>query len=117
MWTRHIKHWQRILVAALIFSNGLNPIIFMEWVDLMNLCRDQAARRHFTALFRLFERGEYSRAVYAFDMTNGRYEYLDGSPAYYTNRSQRTTQTKNDEMNTTAPHTTERITDETTPQN
>ena len=48
----------------------------MEWADLLNLCNDGAARRHFEALFRLLPERNYT--LYAYNITNNRYEYLDG---------------------------------------
>jgi hypothetical protein len=50
--TRGISHWQRILVVTFCFVNGLNPAIFYEWAELMNLARDQSGVRHFHSLFR-----------------------------------------------------------------
>ena len=55
--TSNLNHYQRILVCTFVYVNGLNPEIFMEWVQLLNLARDPAAIRHFNALFRLFESG------------------------------------------------------------
>ena len=51
-WTKNVKHFDRIILSSFVFVNGLNPVIFLEWVELMGLCRDRAARNHFDALFR-----------------------------------------------------------------
>ena len=88
-WTQNNTHFKRILVSAFVYVNGLNPEIFMEWVELIGLARDRAALNHFRALFNLFERGSYSTSLYAFNITNNRYEYLDGSVRRYVNRAQR----------------------------
>ena len=45
-WTRNLYHFKRILVWTFIFVNGLNPIVFNEWMLLMNLCKHQAAINH-----------------------------------------------------------------------
>lgn len=87
-WRRNLQHFQRILVCTFVFVNGLNPIIFDEWMLLMNLCRDQAAINHVRNLFRLFESGRYYR-LYAYNVLQGHYEYLDGTPRVYQHRSNR----------------------------
>lgn len=52
-WTPDLRHFQRILIVTFAFVNGLNPVLCLEWVDVMHLARDRAARNHFHALFRL----------------------------------------------------------------
>lgn len=86
-WTPDLNHFKRIIISAFVYVNGLNPVIFLEWVNLLGLARDRAAHSHFRALFRLFEAGHYSRALYGFNVTNRRYEYLDGSVRQYCHRS------------------------------
>ena len=86
-WTHNLQHWDRILIAGFCYINGLNPIMLMEWADLMGLCRDGSARRRLEALYRLFESRNYR--LYAFNVTLGRYEYLDGSVRHYTHKSER----------------------------
>lgn len=51
-WTRFLRHWQRILICAFVYVNGLDPLLFMEWVTLKGLARDASAFNHFDALFR-----------------------------------------------------------------
>ena len=51
-WTKNMRHFQRILIATFVYVNGLNPVIFMEWADQLNLARDRSARNHFEALFK-----------------------------------------------------------------
>lgn len=51
-WTSGLAHFQRILICTFCFVNGLNPLVFYEWAELMNLARDAAAWRHFHCLFR-----------------------------------------------------------------
>lgn len=78
-WTKNLKHWERCLVSAFVYINGLNPVVFMEWANLFGLCRDRAAVCHFEALFRLYEAGRNYR-LYAWNVSTKRYEYLDGQP-------------------------------------
>ena len=86
-WTANLKHFDRIIVCAFVYVNGLNPCVFLEWAYLLNLGRDQSAYRHFEALFKLFENKNYN--LYAYNVTNNRYEYLDGSVRHYKHRSLR----------------------------
>lgn len=51
-WTRFLRHWQRILICAFVYVNGLDPLLFKEWVTLKGLARDASAFNHFDALFR-----------------------------------------------------------------
>ncbi len=52
-WSQHVKHWDKIMLATVFYVNGLNPEIFMEWADLMYMCRDGGANNHFRALFHI----------------------------------------------------------------
>ena len=87
-WTRNVKHFDRLLIAAFAYVNGLNPVVFMEWADLIQMCRDQAARNHFIAIFKLFEEGRNYR-LYAYNVTLNQYQYIDGSVHHYTHLSHR----------------------------
>ena len=87
-WTKHLEHWDRILICAFVYVNGLNPDIFLEWANLLELGRDRSAYRHFEALLRVqFPNTNY--ILYAWNVTNRRYEYLDGSVRRYVHASQR----------------------------
>ena len=81
-WSKNLKHWHRCLVSAFVYVNGLNPTVFMEWAELMGLYRDRSGMNHFQALFRLFESGKNYK-LYAWNISNRRFEYLDGRPCYY----------------------------------
>lgn len=86
-WTQHLKHFQRILISSFVYVNGLNPDLFIEWDRLIDLGGDESAYRHFIALFRLFENRRYN--LYAFNVSNTRYEYIDGTVRHYIHRSSR----------------------------
>ena len=88
-WTTKLTHFDRIIVCAFVYVNGLNPVVFFEWSELSELGRDRPARNHFRALFTYFENGNCSRSLYAFDVTNRRYEYLDRTVRRYVNRQNR----------------------------
>ena len=79
-WTRNLIYFQRCLVAAFVYVNGLNPEIFMEWADKQFLCRDKSAVNHFKYLFKAFL-GKTN--LYAYNVTNNRYEYIDDTVRIY----------------------------------
>ena len=37
-WTRNLNHFQRLLVCAFVIFNGLNRVVFDEWMILLRLC-------------------------------------------------------------------------------
>ena len=40
-----------------VFINGLSPDIFIEWCDIIGICRDNPAKEHMKYLFRNLEEG------------------------------------------------------------
>ena len=42
--TPGLKHWDKIMLVTFAFVNGLAPELLMEWVELMDLARDRAAK-------------------------------------------------------------------------
>ena len=81
-WKRNVNHFERRILAALIFYNGLNPSVFFEWADLIGLCRDAAAVCEFQSLFKVFKEGK-SYNMYAYVIVTGRNEYYDSSVKAY----------------------------------
>lgn len=61
-WSKNIKNYQRFRLAAFVYLNPLPHYMFFEWVDLMGLCRDTAARAHLKYLLKSFDEGKYSYA-------------------------------------------------------
>ena len=88
-WTRNLNHFQRILVCSFCWVNGLNPLVLMEWMELMNQLRDGAAVRHVRALFRIFEERHRNYNLYAYNVSQGYYQYIDGRIRHYVPRNQR----------------------------
>ena len=77
-WSRRLHHWGRIQVAAFVWVNGLNPEVFYEWCFLRTIfIPGSESRRHFINLFNYFEEGRQYN-LWAWNMSTGRYEYLDG---------------------------------------
>ena len=66
----------------------MNPEQFMDWARLMKLGRDEAAYRRFDYLFLTIPL-QKSQSLYAFNITTGRYEYINGEPRYYVHSSLR----------------------------
>jgi hypothetical protein len=77
-WSKNIKHFDRIILATFVYVNGLNPYIFLKWVDLSHMCRDAAARRHLSSLLDMFECGRYYK-LYGYNVLMRRTEWLDGN--------------------------------------
>ena len=87
-WIPGAKHFDRILLVTFVIVNGLNPEMFMDWARLIGLGNDEAAYRHFSALFKILPEKNYS-GLYAYNVTQNRYEYLDGRVRHYTHASKR----------------------------
>ena len=49
-WTRGLDHWERLKVAAFVFINGLEPTLFLEWVQLKGMADSPASLTHFEYL-------------------------------------------------------------------
>jgi hypothetical protein len=83
-WSRNVKYFSRAVLAAFVYINGLNPEIFIEWVELRKICRDKSAKNHFKALFSDFESGKYvgKHTLYGYNVAMGQYEYIDGCPCH-----------------------------------
>ena len=87
-WTKHLKHWDRLLISTFVYVNGLDPDIFLEWAHLLDLGRDASAYRHFEALLKtVFPDRTYN--MYAWNVTTGRYEYNDCTVRHYVHASRR----------------------------
>lgn len=83
-WSKNVKYFHRAVLAAFIYINGLNPDIFLEWVELRKICRDKSAYKHFKSLFSDFESGKYigKHKLYGYNVAMGEYQYIDGCPRH-----------------------------------
>ena len=63
-WTKNLCHWDMIVLIAFVEVNGLNPVIFFKWLDLLGCLKDADARRHIQYLFRAFNERKYARSLY-----------------------------------------------------
>ena len=87
--TKNLCHWERIVLTAFIEINGLNPVIYFEWLYLLGCLKDADARRHIQYLFRAFDEGKYACSLYGYNVAMNRYHYIDGSVRIYQNQAQR----------------------------
>jgi len=79
-WTRQLSPWERIRTAAFIWINGLNPEIFYDWCQLKAFfVRGSATHQHYEQLFSDFRHGRRYSMIWSWHVSNGRYEWLDGS--------------------------------------
>ena len=38
--TKNETHFNRFILCAFVYISGLNPEVFLEWADVVGLCRD-----------------------------------------------------------------------------
>ena len=88
-WYNHLDHFDRIIVTAFCFVNGLNPLVLLEFLFLVNKNRHPGEIYEVMTLFRAFEENPSKYKYYAFNTSYNRYEYIDGSVKPYTNYGMR----------------------------
>ena len=78
-WSPSVTHFNRLKLAAFVVVNGLHPEVFVEWVDLMGLTRDQSACKEFVSWLTELTTNRYKwHKIYAFNVLNHQYEYVTG---------------------------------------
>jgi len=78
-WTRHLRHFQRVLTAAFIWVNGLNPEVYYDWCELRNHFRRGSPHHlHFQQLFAYFRQGRRYR-LWVWRILSRWYEWIDGT--------------------------------------
>ena len=86
-WKKQMSHWERILICAFTYVNGLNPEILLQWVTLNNLCvADDSHYSHLKRVLQYMTEGRYARSLYAWNVTTNRPEYLNGEVRLYNRR-------------------------------
>ena len=64
-----------------VYINGLNPIIFIEWASLKGLCRDNSAIDHIRFVLHDLENNQLKyNKYYSYSVMNDRYETVNGLP-------------------------------------
>ena len=78
-WSRNVKHWDRFLLTTFIVVYRLNPEVFLDWINVIHLARDNAALEELKYLIHTFttNTSKWNRA-YGYNILNHRYEYLRG---------------------------------------
>ena len=53
-WSRNVGHWDRFMLCTFIVVNGLNPEIFLEWIDVIGMATDKHSVREFKSVLDTF---------------------------------------------------------------
>ena len=78
-WSRNIKHLERMQVAAFAYVNCLDPVIFLEWCDIIGWARDANARIELASWIYSFDTNpEKWHSIYAYNVWWHRYEFING---------------------------------------
>ena len=83
-WSKKSAHWERKLLAAFLYVNGLNPVIFQEWATLRQ--NDVSDTSDIMQTLQRFEFINNNYKIYAWNVSMRRYEYLSGKPHLYQKR-------------------------------
>ena len=85
-WKQNLTHFERIILCAFAYVNGLHPDTLIEWAVLLH---STDRLEHLRQLFNYFDEGRYARSLYSYCVSQRTYRYLDGTTRYYIHRSQR----------------------------
>ena len=78
-WSKNVKHLNHFILCTFVIVNGLNPQIFLEWVDVIGMARDYDVFEEFkTLLDTLRSNPQKWNKVYGYNVINHRYEYING---------------------------------------
>ena len=86
-WTPNLKHFERICICAFVYINGLNPIVFFEWVLLKNLNGNSTRLGEFKDLLNAFETNPSKYSYWGYNISMNQYQFLDGKPKPYIHAS------------------------------
>ena len=83
-WKKNWNHEERFKIVIFIYINGLNPTILYDWIQVYKNISNRNAWCHLRYLLQIFEEGiKYRKKYWAFNVTAGCYQYLDGTTRYY----------------------------------
>lgn len=93
LWPKNIREWlwlgasyaARPLLVAFFYVNGLNPEVFLDWCVLTSAWTVKDSR-HAMYLFKTLEAGHHLQYLYAYNVTLGHYQYVNGT--YYGKKQQ-----------------------------
>ena len=78
-WSKNVKHFEKLMLCAFCYVNGLSLEVFLEWVDAVGLRRDESSRREMISWFNEFETNNKKwYKIYQNNIFNHQYEYLNG---------------------------------------
>lgn len=81
-WTKNLKNFQRALICAFVFVNGLDPILFFEWTNLMGLVQKLICKEFSLPLnrgntaFLLFQYHHGQVNIYYFNISYAKWEVI-----------------------------------------
>ena len=82
-WTRDLNHWMRTRVVAFAWINGLHIDVLLQWATNVGMAQfGSPGYRHMEGLHQKIQDGK-KYTLWAWNVTLGRYEMLDGTPKYY----------------------------------
>lgn len=80
-WKKNLTHWERLRITSFVYVNGLNPEVFLEWARFKGLCLHTDGYTHMAYLLNRYLHVPYN--LYAWNVTAGQYQNVDGTPIYY----------------------------------
>ena len=86
-WTENSTHFERIIMCAFTYVNGLNPAVLLEWLCLVRICVEgDRTHQHVKRLMAYMAEGRYSRSLYSWNVARGRFKFLNGEIRIYQRR-------------------------------
>ena len=79
---KELTHFKRIVLCTFIYINGIDWRLFVEWVQLMELCRDNSGYREVETLLRAYREGRYPKGSYGYHVAYQQWLWCDGSPKF-----------------------------------
>ena len=89
IWKKSVAHFDRILLTTFAFINGLNLTVLIEFMLLVNRRREPGQLEEVCSLYQSFNQDTSRYSYYAYNVSNGRYEYLTGLVRKYDQKSLR----------------------------
>lgn len=83
-WSNNPKHLDRLKMAAFSIINGLNPVVLLEWVQLMGMKKGTDSYRDLEYFCVQFDKNENKKwnHIYQWNIYNHQFEFLDGTTKY-----------------------------------
>ena len=79
-----LSHFERLKVCPFVYVNGLNPVMFFEWADFLQLLSNEAAHRECQNWFNEFKNNTTKwKHIYQFNVYYHRYKYIDDRVKYH----------------------------------